>query len=318
MKSLPLIIASFTLLPYTTLAQTCYNPAGIAVTDPQVVPCANSPVKSICCYSNRTLPAGGAHENGNTADECLPNGLCQNRYTFQGKSMATYWLEYCTDKDIESGDCMDICRSSRGDSGTSMITPCDGTNTSEKWCCGDTTACCANANRDLVSFPKQFVGMINGTIANLTTTGKSTPTPTPTSSRTPSASTSATSTPSPSAVPASTGLSTAAKAGIAIGAVAGVLLLVGVAFFTRKALKWKKEAESARVHDMNKPSYADLYPAKYEHSGYGPQELPSHPPAELAAPDVELGDHRDSKKLNTMNAMSPGNPKTKLVMLSKW
>ena len=293
------------LLPYAVLAQTCYNTAGIAITDPEVVPCAISPVKSLCCYSNRTLPAGGPHEKGNTADECLASGICQNRFTFEGKPGTTYWLEHCTDRDIESGNCMDICRSSRGPSGTAMITPCDGTNKSEKWCCGDTTACCANANRDLVTFPMEFVGMINGTIASLVTTPTPTPTPTPgfvSSATTTTGTPLPTSTSSaPSAAPQNTGLSTGAKAGIAIGAVLGVLALIGVGFFARKALAWKKEAEGARAANLNTPSYADLYPSKYEHSGFAPTELPSNPPAELAAPDVELGVYGDSKKPTVAN-----------------
>jgi hypothetical protein len=303
-------VACLALLPYTALAQTCYSPAGMAITDVQVVPCANNPVRSICCFSNRTLPAGGAHENGNTADECLPSGICQNRFTFQGQPKATYWLEYCTDKDIESGNCMDICRRTRGSEGTSMITPCDGTNSSAQWCCGDTTACCANANADLVSFPKEFVGMINGTIASLATIA--TPTPTPSSTRASSstsapATSSARPTSSPSSTPQSTGLSTGAKAGIGIGAACGVLALIGIIFFARKALAWKREAARAKAYDVNTPSYADLYPrdaSKFEHSGFPPTELPANPPVELAAPEYEMGDRKSKVPMSKGAAQS--------------
>ncbi|KAF2679845.1 hypothetical protein K458DRAFT_407695 [Lentithecium fluviatile CBS 122367] len=291
----------------TVLAQTCYTPDGFAVTNPEVAPCKIDPVRTICCHSNRTLAAGSPHESGNVADECLPNGICQNRYTYQGKAEAKFWLEYCTNRDLESGRCMDVCRDARGEKGTSMITPCDGSANSTEWCCGDTVACCGGTSA--ISFPQRFVGMVNGTIAGSSPTPTPTTTPTPSSLRSPETGNSTSTpaglpsgtsnppSPSPPTPPQSPSLSTGAKAGIGIGAVLGALAILGIGFFASKVRRLKKEAQRSRAAEMSlTPSYADLYPDKYQHSGFPPSELPSHPPAELAdtVRAAELGDHRES------------------------
>jgi hypothetical protein len=299
------------LLPITALAQTCYSPAGLPVQKEEVVPCALDGVTSICCYTNRTREAGMSHEGGATADECLPNGICQNRFTYQGKAEATYWIEYCTEKDYASGKCMDICASQRGEAGTSMITPCGGQSNSTKWCCGASDDCCSNPNADSIEIPLVFEGMINGTVASVAT-AEPTPTPTiltsiastfpkitsqsaPSSLPSPSQSPSQSPSSSPS-VQATTGLSTGSKAGIGIGVTLGALALVGIGFFARKAMGWKKEAQRAKEANLINPVTSEyFYPDKYHQSGFAPSELPSPPPAELAVPPAELGNYHESK-----------------------
>jgi hypothetical protein len=49
-------------------------------------PCPGS---SVCCALNRDNTPGGNVSLGLTRDECLPNGLCQNRAT--GRKVATQW-----------------------------------------------------------------------------------------------------------------------------------------------------------------------------------------------------------------------------------
>jgi hypothetical protein len=302
MRSL-ILVAHFALYPILSLAQKCYSLFGLEVTADEVVPCKLDAVTSICCSTNRTRAPGMSHEGGNTADECLPNGLCQNRFTYEGKPDVTYWVEYCTDKDYKSGKCMDICADQRRDTGAAMITPCDGTNKSEKWCCGKSDACCWNPNKDSITFPQRFEGMINGTVASLALAGPtstesllgigSTPTTSTTRTLISESSTPQSQSPSPLAQSVSTGLSTGlstgAKAGIAVGAVAGVIALVGAVFFARKAMRWKKEAQRARETNAQTQPYAKIYPDKYYQAGFAPSELPSLAPAELAVPPAELG-----------------------------
>ena len=50
-------------------------------------PCPGS---SVCCALNRDNAPGGNVSLGLTRDECLPNGLCQNRAT--GRKVATQWV----------------------------------------------------------------------------------------------------------------------------------------------------------------------------------------------------------------------------------
>ncbi|KAJ4983950.1 hypothetical protein SVAN01_10571 [Stagonosporopsis vannaccii] len=50
-------------------------------------PCPGS---FICCALNRKNPAGGDRTLGLTRDECLLNGLCQNRAT--ERKVATQWV----------------------------------------------------------------------------------------------------------------------------------------------------------------------------------------------------------------------------------
>lgn len=72
---------------------TCYFANGTALPDDpnynEYQPCTSGPTK-ICCGINRTNPAGGNGSLGFTVDECLPNGLCQNRVETNGVQTTSY------------------------------------------------------------------------------------------------------------------------------------------------------------------------------------------------------------------------------------
>jgi hypothetical protein len=80
---------SVALLAHVTHAQFCYGPDGSKLAQDgaffsSMQPCTSGGPSTICCATNRTNSAGGDIKNGDTKDECLANGLCQNRVTTNG------------------------------------------------------------------------------------------------------------------------------------------------------------------------------------------------------------------------------------------
>src|SRR5690242_11383979 len=59
----------------------------------QPCPSADGP-STICCAINRDQPPWGNISLGYTRDECLPNGLCQNRITTNEGQPVTTWVFY--------------------------------------------------------------------------------------------------------------------------------------------------------------------------------------------------------------------------------
>lgn len=280
-------------------------------------PCSG--VGSICCGTNRDNPAGGNSSNGFTADECLPNGLCQNRITADGVERTSYvsknlvpgniltsirwWVDFCSDSDINSGNCLNVCDQVRNSFGNTPLTPCNGRADSERWCCGDSNACCTS-NVGVVRLAQVFGGVLSSSIVSSATrttslassTGALTSATASTSGTgSPSSSPSSSSSTTPNQGGGDSGLSSGAIAGIVIGAVAGLALLAAAIFFWRRSAKYKKQALV--------PQYAEApegYPGGYrdqEHAGvpvekYGKQqagsppiELPPAPPSELPSGD---------------------------------
>ncbi|PVH91266.1 hypothetical protein DM02DRAFT_664172 [Periconia macrospinosa] len=235
---------------YTTIhAQSCYYANGTTVERKEFIPCSNDPVRTICCALNRLNPSGSDISKGWPRDTCLDNGVCSNNQMNNGQNVTIYTAVFCTNKDITSPDCLDVCRQTRGGGGGARMTPCDGTPTSKKWCCGDSSSCCTN-NIGVVELPDKFVGRAIFSSASASSSS-STPASSPSASTSPPSTLNTTgqSQPASSAPPppptSATGLSIGAKAGIAIGAILGVLLLLGILFFVRKALAWKNKAASA-------------------------------------------------------------------------
>lgn len=108
------------------------------------------------------------------------------------------------------------------------MTPCDGTDYSDTWCCGGTTDCCGTDAE--ITVPAN--------IYESSSTPASTPTSTSISTSASLTSTEASRTSGAGAIPpseqpsASTGLSSGAKAGIGVGVAAGVIIVIGLlAFF---------------------------------------------------------------------------------------
>ncbi|KAH7119767.1 hypothetical protein B0J11DRAFT_582273 [Dendryphion nanum] len=152
----------------------CYAPDGLV--DPEnkwVNPCStnsSSPLSKICCQTGWDNPPGGDRAFAPTRDECLPNGLCQNRFysTKKGeeKSNSTeYYRNRCTEKDWKTGACLDVCTSGTGATSVYQMMPCDGTSASETWCCGNTTDCCNNPSAT-VRLAREFVGRANLTMSS--------------------------------------------------------------------------------------------------------------------------------------------------------
>lgn len=117
-----------------------------------------------------------------------------------------------------------------------QLTPCDGTATSEKWCCGDSTDCCsAGFEYKALYIPQKLSNtssaqsLYSAQAQNQTTTSNSTSIPPP--------------------VEPAKGLSGGAKAGIGIGAVLGVLVSLAAGFFAGYTAKrhWKRLGDSKDV-----------------------------------------------------------------------
>jgi hypothetical protein len=270
------------ILSTAVQADNCYFANGTALPENYngVVPCLNGPVRTICCALNRTNPFGGDFSDGETRDVCLDNGLCMNSHITEGKNETSYWLNFCTNSDITSPDCLDVCRETRNSQGGTEMTPCDGSPLGKRWCCGKSTTCCTN-NVGVIELPERFVR------SSSISSSSSSSTSSPSSSATTPAQSNSSSPPPPSSQP--TGLSSGAKAGIAIGVILGVLSLVGVLFFARKA-------RARKAKGVTDDASSDIY--------YQQQHYPSKFAHEAPAAQVnEIGDTRRDR--SELPAVSP-------------
>lgn len=91
MKSALLLpLFSFTHAAHAQSSGTCYFANGTALPDTPdysaYEPCISG-ATTTCCGTKRTLPPGAIRQSGFTRDECLPNGLCQNRYLTVGEGV---------------------------------------------------------------------------------------------------------------------------------------------------------------------------------------------------------------------------------------
>jgi hypothetical protein len=109
MPRLQYYIATTTIAIFRTAASTCYMPNGTAYLDPAYQPCLEA--ETICCATGRTNPSGGDRNNGPTADTCLPNGVCENRWSENGVEYTGYWRDFCTESNWNRNrdKCLNIC-----------------------------------------------------------------------------------------------------------------------------------------------------------------------------------------------------------------
>lgn len=112
MKSDLYILLHILLSYISSGTAVCYDPSGDSVSDPSFQPCGNS----MCCATNRTNPPGGNYDHGFTADQCLENGLCENKiqvnYEDGDTGLVTlYYREYCTSSNWtnNAGGRLDVC-----------------------------------------------------------------------------------------------------------------------------------------------------------------------------------------------------------------
>ncbi|KAF2792956.1 hypothetical protein K505DRAFT_418116 [Melanomma pulvis-pyrius CBS 109.77] len=231
---------------------SCYLPNGTSPDDKWTAPCSSdpsNPLHSTCCHTQWANPPGSDIKYGPTQDECMSNGLCQNRgsSSIPGAEQAPWTHFYrvqCTDKDFKG--CLDVCSTGLNAHDGVQLTPCDGTSTSEKWCCGDTTSCCSPENAyKAVYIPRNFSSSAAHGLPP-------TPTPNTTSSVTPSV------TPNPQGKKLTNG----AKAGIVLGTIIGAILFLALGFFlgflgrrllkkTAKTTKPPAEIGSESIHDIH-------------------------------------------------------------------
>jgi hypothetical protein len=173
---------------------------------------------------------------------------------------------------------------------TAKITPCDGTKNSTKWCCGASTDCCSG---DSDVKPVELAQILGAVSSSVVSVGASTTTSTAVSTTSQGSASGA-----PTAVTTessgSKGLSGGAIAGIVIGALAGLVLIIAALFFARRVSQKKQAGYAAppsaeHVLPAEVPAYSPEPPrqemsstVKYAHvaemSGSPPSELPGDPP----------------------------------------
>jgi hypothetical protein len=147
--------------------------------------------------------------------------------------------------------------------GNAEMTPCDGTATSAKWCCGThNTACCGTAQEIVLA----------AVLGAATTSSSTSKTSSATSISTTASQSSKTSSPTPnptSAAAPPSALSTGAKAGIGIGCAALAVLVAGAIFYFFKRKKSSQAASLAA--ECATGSYPDE--RKFELHGMPQQQL---------------------------------------------
>lgn len=122
--------------------------------------------------------------------------------------------------------------------------PCDGTNSSEKWCCGNTTSCCAPAfNPNAVTVAQLFTGLATSLSTLLPSHSSSTAEPT--------------SSPFDAAVSPSSDLTVGAKAAIGVSIVIGVAAIFGLGFYVA-AKHFRRKGSTLAPADTAAASVVDL------------------------------------------------------------
>lgn len=291
--SLSIVLFSF-LVPGTRA--DCHHPNGLIQTDPYHAPCGdvlNNSLNTMCCAIDRPNPPGGFSTNGYNADVCLPNGLCLQSWKRDENSTVTieYYREECTVQDWKIGKCLSVCLSNsvcnqsvmsaikqlmcHQISSNVMMTPCDDTANSTRWCCGTSKDCCSG-DIGVETLAQTFLGMVATSISGLSTSA------TASASVSTSGSNYATSAASPSS---SSSLSGGAIAGIVIGALAGVALIGAAWYFIARRRQAASSSPPVYVEGNHIANAPKTY-YTYEADGVGPQV------SEVSAANVKDHDGR--------------------------
>ncbi|KAL2834812.1 hypothetical protein BJY01DRAFT_259393 [Aspergillus pseudoustus] len=221
---LAIALSALSLLLLLVSAQedvTCYKPDGTSHTFDGTVIC-NSVEGSVsmCCGLN---------------DICLQNGMCKVKVDEDAGVNATYWRDGCSISSWPDVGCLKVCTGDNqiDELGNASMTPCDGTDYSETWCCGTTTDCCGT-DAEITVPANIYVASTSASTSTSTSTSISTNTSSTTSNveSTPTESAAShTHTSSSDESHSSSGLSGGSKAGIGVGVAAGVIALVGALSF---------------------------------------------------------------------------------------
>lgn len=192
-----------------------------------------------------------------------------------------FHANYCTSPNFTSSSCLSICEQTRGTGGGTRVTPCNGKADSERWCCGDTSACCTS-NVGVVKLAQIF-----GQVVELSSSvGVSSSMSVSVSGVRSSPSTVATPS-SPGAAQGEQGgeeegLNGGVIAGVVIGSLAGLAVLTAVVLF---ALRRKKNGRSGRL-DFAEGSVAPPQYRQHEELRYEKDE--DNQVAEMEQPRSEL------------------------------
>ncbi|KAL8706684.1 MAG: hypothetical protein Q9201_000318 [Fulgogasparrea decipioides] len=246
----------------SVLAVTCYSHDQVSAADSPyangtaslLVACNAGHANSTCCFAGET---------------CAPDLLCH-------KGDGTVRRQYCTDPTWTTDQCSPLCPDY--DAAGTILTKCnDGS-----YCCGyDNTDCCDQGAGTKIDKKGQIVakGQITSSIADRTSTSSSSATDSSsTTSSTASRQTAAPATTanptlsSPTTTPSS-GLSGGAKAGIAIGCVAGAALVAGLLFLLFRERRKSRAMQST----LGKNPYAgNAQGVPMIDSQFPPQEMSAY------------------------------------------
>ncbi|KAF2746849.1 hypothetical protein M011DRAFT_526588 [Sporormia fimetaria CBS 119925] len=274
----------WTLIAISPATPFCWSPNGYAK-PPDWEQYSKCPEHTMCCGLNRPYLGGSEKiEENAIQDSCLPNGLCELTYMESGVVHQRFYRSYCSEPSWET--CLAVCM--QKDNSTMEVTPCSGNKTSEKWCCGfENYECCDGEGNQaaVIIQPTLNIDLLNrGPKSDLPalstpafpeatfkpTTSVSQPPgedpsstavedsePTTTVTQPPGNSLDSTELATgPEAVEnsKSTGLSIGAKAGIAVGAVAGFFIVI--AFVVAKVLRRRKNATKSASQEGRYPENA--------------------------------------------------------------
>ncbi|KAL8948261.1 MAG: hypothetical protein Q9222_005532 [Ikaeria aurantiellina] len=202
-----------------------------------LVACNAGQGDSTCCFSYET---------------CAPDLLCH-------RSDGTVRRQYCTDPTWATSQCSPLCPD-YDEAGTILTTCNDGS-----YCCGyDNTQCCDNGGGTLINNSTGEIILRGQITTSIPESERTTLTPSPpsstdstTASATPSttttvnagaASTGAAALPSPTTTSSSSTLSGGAKAGIAVGVIAGVALIAGLLFLLWRERRKRRQLQNEHAN----------------------------------------------------------------------
>ena len=110
------ILLQLAIIATVSARSKCFLPFGVPATYPAYQPCSDDPsepLSNICCQLNLPNLPGGNRSDGPVQQECLPNGLCQERSIDgeTGMGHISWTRGYCTSSNFGNltSDCLNKC-----------------------------------------------------------------------------------------------------------------------------------------------------------------------------------------------------------------